>query len=72
MSKTPPTTKIFIVRINGKEIAALNAANADEEAAFEEANLPLATPEQAKQWEASRARHAGMSADPHRWIARID
>jgi len=65
-----PTTKVFIILIGGKTFG-LNGADANEEAAFE-ARLPVATSEQKLQWEASRARHGGMSADPHRWIARLD
>ena len=71
MSKFPPTTKLFVIQIAGKAYG-LNGADAAEEAAFEEANLPQANPQQRAHWEASRARHVGMSTDPHRWIARID
>jgi hypothetical protein len=64
-------TKLFVVVVDEKAIAVLNGSNPYEESAFEEAGFPPASPEQRKQWEDSRARHVGMNAEPHRWIARI-
>jgi hypothetical protein len=61
--------------MNGKAIAALNAASPDEEAAFEDAQLPSATAEQAERWEASRSRsiQLGMcTADADRRIVLLD
>jgi hypothetical protein len=58
--------KLFVI-----DDIVINGWDAGEEAAFEEAGFPQANPEQRKQWEDSRARHEGMSAEPHRWAARL-
>jgi hypothetical protein len=63
--------KLYVIIVDEKAVAVTNGSNTEEEMAFENEGFPQANPEQRKHWEDPRARHAGMTAHPHRWIARL-